>query len=146
MTLQEKQIFFRVAQWVSCNRKVVKTIRQLAETEGNYLIIIREIDRVEGQRTEARKRGTDATLTVMEWLATLEDFDWRCAYCQARPFQVMSHVIPFPQGGTVLGNCVPSCYKCKNGHKQNEYIQAKIQAHLAAKRMQRGDLSTKNHE
>lgn len=118
MTLEEKQIFFRVAQWIDNHRKVIKTIRQLAKTEENYLVIRRELDRVEGQRTQARKLGADATLTLVEWFVILEYFHWRCAYCQARSFQVMSHIVPLPRGGTVRENCVPVCYKCKNAHKK----------------------------
>lgn len=145
MTLEEKQILFRVAQWVNCHRKVVKTIRQLAETEKNYLIIIREIDRVEGQLAQARRQGADATLTLMEWLVTLENFDWRCAYCQTRPFQILSHVIPLPHGGTVLENCVPACYRCKNKYRSNKHIQSQIQEYLV-KRQNRDDIPEKNKD
>lgn len=121
MTLEEKQILFYVAKWVDdANRKVVKTIRQLAETEKNYQIIKREIDRVEGQLSEARKRGAEATLTLLEWLVILEYFDWRCAHCRARPFQVMGHIVPLPHAGTVRSNCIPLCYRCKNTHRRNE--------------------------
>jgi hypothetical protein len=127
MTLEEKQIFFRVAQWIDDHRKVIKTIRQLAKTEENYLVIRRELDRVEGQLAQARKQGADATLTLVEWFVILEYFHWRCAYCQTRSFQVMSHIIPLPQGGTVRENCVPACYKCKNAYKRNETLQFQAQ-------------------
>ena len=130
MTPEDKQALFRVAQWVTCNRKIVKTIRQLAETEENYLVIIREIDRVEGQLNHARTLGADATLTLEEWLITLEDFDWRCAYCQSKPFQVMSHMIPLPQGGTVPENCIPACYGCIR-HRRNEHIRRRLQTYCA---------------
>jgi hypothetical protein len=120
MVPQDQLILFRVAQWVDGgNRKVVKTIRQLAETEENYQVIIREIDRVEAELGRARTLGAAAALTLVEWLITLVDFDWRCAYCQSRPFQVMSHVTPLPRGGTVLENCVPACYRCSTYKKMN---------------------------
>lgn len=139
MTPEDKLILFRVAQWVStCNRKVVKTIRQLAETEENYLIIIREIDRVEGQLSHARTLGADATLTLVEWLVTLEDFDWQCAYCQSKPFQMMSHVIPLPVGGTVPENCVPACYGC-NIYRRNEHVRVRVQTYLANKKNKPGN-------
>ena len=130
MTPQDKQIIFRVAQWVSSgNRKVVATIRQLAETEENYWIIIREIDRVESERSRAHTLGAEATLTLMEWFTTLVDFDWRCAYCQFRPFQMMSHVTPLPRGGTVLENCVPACYRCSR-YKKTEHVRIRVQTYL----------------
>jgi hypothetical protein len=136
MTSKDKRALFRVAHWISnCDRKVVKTIRQLAESEETYLIIIREIDRVEGQLSHARILGTDATLTLVEWLVTLEDFDWCCAYCQSKPFQVMSHVTPFPHGGTVLENCVPACYGCSgNRRRKDEHVQTRLQAYFARRK------------
>src|SRR5712691_9455515 len=130
MAQQDQLILFRVAQWVdSGNRKVVKTIRQLAETEENYQVIIREIDRVEAELGRARTLGAAAALTLVEWLITLVDFDWRCAYCQSRPFQVMSHVTPLPRGGTVLENCVPACYRCST-YKKNEPVRVRVQTYL----------------
>ncbi len=113
MASVDMQILFRIAQWVDDgNRKICKTIRQLAKTEENYLVIIREIDRVRDQCINARQRGARATLTLVEWLTILEAFGWQCAYCRSKPFQVMYHVIPLPEGGTVAENCVPACYRC----------------------------------
>ena len=130
MTPEDKLIIFRVAQWVSSgNRKVVETIRQLAETEENYWIIIREIDRVGSERGRAHTLGAEASLTLVEWFTTLIDFDWRCAYCQSRPFQIMSHVTPLPAGGTVVENCVPACYRCCR-YKKTEHVRIRVQAYL----------------
>lgn len=134
MTVEDKRALFRVAQWISGgNRKVMKTIRQLAGTEENYQCIIREIDRVEGQCKHARTLGAGATLTLMDWLITLEDFDWQCAYCQAQPFQIMSHVIPLPLGGTTPDNCVPACHKC-NIYRRNEQVRVRVQKYLIHRR------------
>jgi hypothetical protein len=134
MTPDDRQILFRVAQWVDGNRKVVKTIRQLAETEENYLIIIREVDRVKAQLEHARTLGAAASLTMVEWLTTLEDFGWRCAYCQSKPFRVMSHMVPLPRGGTVPENCVPACYGCRNRHIGNECVRARLQTYLSGRK------------
>ena len=136
MTLEDKRIMFRVARWVcSGNRIVVETIRQLAETEENYRVIIREIDRVRMACSRAHTLGAEATLTLEEWLVTLEDFDWKCAYCQSGPFQIMSHVITLPWGGTVLENCVPACYKCSaSKYKKDEHVQKRVRAYLASRK------------
>jgi 5-methylcytosine-specific restriction endonuclease McrA len=132
MTPEDKQILFRVAQWIGeGNRKVVQKIRELAETEENYLIIIRELDRVTGQVTQARQLQAEATLTLMDWLVTLEDFNWQCAYCQSKPFQVMCHVIPLSVGGTTPENCVPACYSCCRYRKTGD---ARVQAYLASRK------------
>lgn len=130
MSFEDKQILFRVAHWIDCNRREVKTIRQLAETEKNYLILIRETDRVRGQLNQAHTLGAAATLTLVEWLITLEDFDWRCAYCQICPFQVMSHVVPLPDGGTMPENCVPACYGCKTRYRNDPHVWKRIRVYL----------------
>jgi hypothetical protein len=132
MTPQDRLILFRVAFWIGDgHRKVVKTIRQIAETEENYRIVIAEIDRVEAQIRRARTLRADATLTLLEWLVTLEDFGWLCAYCQCKPFKVMSHVIPLPTEGTTPENCVPACYSCRNRYRNNEQMLVRIQTYLA---------------
>lgn len=114
MRPENKEALFRVAHWTMENKhKRVKTIRELAETEENYLLIVKEINRVEAQIFKARMLGVEATLTLVDWLTLLEDFHWQCAYCRTKPFQVMSHVVPLPHGGTTVGNCVPACYSCR---------------------------------
>jgi hypothetical protein len=129
MTPENKHILFRIAQWVGeGNRRSVQKIRELAETEENYLIIIRELDRVTAQIIQARMLKVDATLTLMDWLVTLEDFHWQCAYCQAKPFQVMCHVAPLSVGGTTPENCVPACYSCCRYRKTGD---VRVRAYLA---------------
>lgn len=114
MIPRDTHALFRVAQWtIDSKRKAVKTVRELAGTEENYLLITREIDRVEGQLRKARAMHAEATLTLVDWLTTLEYFHWQCAYCVSGPFQVMSHHIQLPRGGTTPDNCVPSCCGCR---------------------------------
>lgn len=58
-----------------------------------------------------------ASLTLQEWLQTLQDFNYRCAYCQQQPYEVLEHFIPLAAGGgTTASNCVPACRQC-NAHK-----------------------------
>ena len=116
MTREDRQVLLRVAHWI-CEQKYfrIKKIRQLAETEENYLALIREVDRVKAQVQHARSLEVEATLTLVDWLLTLEQFQWRCAYCQVRSFEIMSHIFPLPRGGTTPENCVPSCYSCSSG-------------------------------
>jgi len=116
VTPEDRQAIFRVAQRAAEQKYFrVEKIRQLAGTEENYLLIIREIDRVKAQVRRARTMKADATLNIVDWIMILERFDWQCAYCQSRPFDVMSHVIPLPRGGTTPENCVPSCSSCCSG-------------------------------
>src|SRR6266568_2928395 len=101
MISENEQFLLRLAQGVAQReRKVVSEIRELAGTEENYLIFIREYDRVQEQLVRARYLQSRATLTLAEWLTTLVHFRWHCAYCQERPFQVLHHFTPRAQGGT----------------------------------------------
>lgn len=65
------------------------------------------------ERSRARKNGCPATLTVAEWIRTLEDFKGLCAYCKERPALSIDHFIPIIcGGGTTAGNCIPACQGC----------------------------------
>lgn len=80
-----------------------------------------EIQRVQAQRHRAKKAGAPATLTIAEWLHTLESFHHLCAYCQAKPYEVMEHYMPIAKGGgTTAENCIPACAKC-NAEKSYQH-------------------------
>src|SRR5579859_770027 len=80
--------------------------------------------RVRFQCLRAKRVGLPATLTVEQWLLTLEHFEGKCAYCQKRPGVIIEHFVPLERGaGTEIGNCVPSCYACnskKKGYSPDE--------------------------
>ncbi|HEY0756113.1 MAG TPA: hypothetical protein VGD98_19310, partial [Ktedonobacteraceae bacterium] len=86
-------------------------------------IIIREIDRIKSQLIDARACNAPATLNIMEWFTLLERYDWKCFYCQEKPFQIMSHVSPQKEKGTTAENCVPACYSCISKKKSNIFIK-----------------------
>jgi len=74
-----------------------------------FPLVRREIMRVRRHRRRAQKRGLAATLTPMQWLRTLQAYEWRCAYCRGR-FETLDHVVPLRLGGgTTAENCVPCC-------------------------------------
>jgi len=78
----------------------------------------REVSRVATQCTRARCFDHQATLTIKEWLETLDYFERKCAYC-GDPFSDMDHFIPITQqGGTTKDNCIPTCHRC-NALKDN---------------------------
>ena len=112
MTPENEQILSLIFQAVEHKYLRVEAIRQLAGTEENYRTIIREVDRVKAQLMYARACNAAATLTVIEWFTILDRFEWKCSYCQKKPFQSMSHVIPLKEGGTTAENCVPACHSC----------------------------------
>jgi hypothetical protein len=121
---EKTQALLELAQWTTTHRKKRHTIRQLVETEEDYQLFIRELDRIESQGFRARAQHAEVSLTLAEWLATLNYFYWRCAYCQERPFQILSYHLPLLQGGMTALNCLPSCYHCRHSQREmNEHIQ-----------------------
>ena len=49
------------------------------------------------------------------WIATLEHYKYKCAYCGDREAEQVEHFIPVRLGGnTDPYNCVPTCRKCNN--------------------------------
>ncbi len=67
-----------------------------------------------------------ATLNLIEWISTLNYFQWRCAYCRG-PYHLIEHYIPIVHGGeptwsggTTWSNCVPACRSC-NGKKGTQH-------------------------
>lgn len=63
----------------------------------------------------ARAAGTPATLTLEEWIVTVNYFQGKCAYCRTRSNQVLEHFLSISMGGgTTSSNCVPSCHACNH--------------------------------
>lgn len=118
MRQEDMQTLFRVAEWIlNSKRRTLRVIRELAGTEENYLIIARELDRVNGEVARARSLHAEATLTLLDWLTIVDFYQWKCAYCREKLFEVMFHRIPLPEGGTTPTNCVPVCRSCCNPRK-----------------------------
>lgn len=61
-------------------------------------------------------RSSTSDLSVRDWTALCEAFDYRCAYCGERPkVLVIEHMVPEMRGGEdTLENIVPACRKCNN--------------------------------
>lgn len=80
---------------------------------------------IEGKKVDthiklARQAGVPATLTVDEWIFTLEYWMYSCAYCGGY-YEVLEHFIPVSSGGgTTADNCVPACSYC-NTYKRDKH-------------------------
>jgi hypothetical protein len=66
------------------------------------------------ENVRARRLDAPSTLTEIEWVQTLADFNGLCAYCLYEPFTVMEHFLPVHIGGTSVKNCIPACRSCNN--------------------------------
>lgn len=119
MMVRDMQTLLRVAEWTLNNKRhILSKIRQLAGTEENYLIIAQELERVNTHVYHARSLRIEATLTLVDWLLILDSYQWKCAYCQVKPFEVMSHLVPLPSSGTTPVNCIPACCSCRVRRRQ----------------------------
>jgi hypothetical protein len=98
-------------------------------------VTVREARRLRRHLSDAVVFETPATLTLRQWLTTLEHFAWKCAYCQKNSYEYLEHFIPFIKdsiditfcaiiGGTSAQNCIPACHKCnsRKGRHSPEYI------------------------
>ena len=84
----------------------------------NEKSIVNEGRRLSRHASRSRVMGREATLSLEEWIATLDLFNWSCAYCGG-PFEIMEHLIPdYYGGGTTRENCYPACRSC-NQQKAN---------------------------
>jgi hypothetical protein len=71
----------------------------------------KEEQRLTLQLARARKAGTPATLTLGQWITTLQRYHHCCAYCHTGPYEVMEHALSLTEG-TTQENCVPACRSC----------------------------------
>ncbi len=85
--------------------------------------IRKEKQKVNGHLSRAKRAGVAATLTLDQWFITLEHFNYRCAYCQRLPYEVLEHMVSITKGGgTTASNVVPACRSC-NSMKDNRWEQ-----------------------
>jgi hypothetical protein len=119
VTREDMRVLLHVAEWTMQNhRHVMSTIREQAGSEEHYLIIARELERVKAQNARAQSCHAEATLTLVEWLVIVDSYQWKCAYCQEKPFEVMLHRTPISEGGTTPFNCLPACRGCRRRSKK----------------------------
>lgn len=86
---------------------------------------LREYRRVVEHNERAQAARLPATLSLQEWLASLEHFSWTCAYCGGE-FETIEHYLSISRGGsTSAKNCLPACHTCnfKKGNRPPETLE-----------------------
>jgi len=69
-------------------------------------------------RAASKKAGNKSNLTYDQWVKTLIDFNYKCAYC-GDDYYILEHFRPIRYGGeTTVKNCIPACIAC-NSRKSN---------------------------
>lgn len=78
------------------------------------------------ERRRARLNGVECTLTTVEWLALIEAWGRRCAYCRGEGRLTKDHVVPISKGGGhTMDNVVPACMPCnaaKGDRELGEFV------------------------
>lgn len=74
-----------------------------------------EIPRAHSSRRRVRKAGNGGSHTVEEWLARVEQYAGRCAYCGGAKPLTRDHDVPLSRGGTdFIENILPACQSCNS--------------------------------
>lgn len=84
---------------------------------------LREWDRVQSATRSALRANRPATLTLVQWLSTVSDFEGLCAYCQEMTYSYIDMVNPAL--GLIYENVVPLCRACAV-HRRSSFEDAKI--------------------
>ena len=72
-----------------------------------------EIGLARWQNYRARKRAAVGSFTPAEWLALVEQYGGRCAYCGESGALEADHRVPLSRGGgNTIDNILPACRVC----------------------------------
>lgn len=72
-----------------------------------------EVGKARWQNYRARKAAAAGHFTAAQWLALVEWYQGRCAYCGKEGRLEPEHKIPLARGGSNdIGNIVPACRNC----------------------------------
>lgn len=75
------------------------------------------------QRRRATKRALPATLTLEQWEAVQQHFDYRCAYCGKEEPLAQEHFVPLSKGGAYTqNNIVPACKSCNSSKGAKDFF------------------------
>lgn len=83
------------------------------------------------RRRRAREHNTLNDWRWSDFMRVARKFEYRCAYCDAKPDQLEpDHVVPLSRGGAdSIGNILPSCHNCnadKNAHTPGEWAARRV--------------------
>ncbi|MDE3194242.1 MAG: HNH endonuclease [Chloroflexota bacterium] len=74
-----------------------------------------DIVRMIRNNRRCREVGADGSLTSAAWLALVEEYEGRCAYCDMPARLVPDHGTPLARGGSNrVENIFPACPRCNN--------------------------------
>ena len=81
--------------------------------------IKRERSKIANAKFRAERLGLLSSITLVEWLSTLDRYKSKCAYCGA-DYEEIHHFIPISKGGgSTAENLIPACRRCNHTKKNN---------------------------
>jgi 5-methylcytosine-specific restriction endonuclease McrA len=90
-----------------------------------------EVGRASWQNYRARKRAAAGSFTAAEWLALVEQYGGRCAYCGESTALEADHRVPLSRGGTnTIDNILPACRVCNA--RKHRMTEEEFRARLAS--------------
>ena len=111
--------------------------QRLAPYFAAYVRSHRELRQAIRARRRSRELAADGDHTTQEWIALLEAYGYRCAYCGAAGPLEPDHRVPLARGGTnFIENILPACHRC-NARKRL-LTEDEFRARLSAERDQGG--------
>lgn len=76
-------------------------------------------------KRRARESALVSTLTLEQWLRSIEYFDNKCVYCLKEPEKLTKdHFIPVSKGGEYSkDNIVPCCFSCNSSKNNKDFFR-----------------------
>ena len=76
------------------------------------------------QKRRARKNNLLSTLTLTQWIQTVEVFDGSCAYCGKEKDLEQEHFVPLSKGGQyAYCNIIPACKTCNCSKHDKDFSE-----------------------
>lgn len=92
-----------------------------------------EVRRAKGNAYRARAREAEGQFTSAQWVALVEQYQNKCAYCGADGPLEIDHRIPLSRGGTnSIDNILPACGRCNR--RKHRRTDSEFRARLASER------------
>ncbi len=89
-----------------------------------------EVGRARGQNRRAREASAEGSFSPAEWLALVQRYDGRCAYCGDLGPLEADHRSPLSRGGSNrIDNILPACRSCNA--RKHRMTEEEFRARLA---------------
>jgi 5-methylcytosine-specific restriction endonuclease McrA len=73
---------------------------------------------------ERRELVTELSVSPLQWLEIVAQFNGVCAYCGSPHNLTMDHVVPISKGGkTTIDNVIPACSSCNSSKQARDIIE-----------------------